>query len=77
VRAIIVPTKSLEADPTILDGWSANLPLLDYGRFARDPDTISKVIGRTTPTVVRLPRQGLFATRPDGEPNLTPKGTGA
>jgi hypothetical protein len=30
-------------------------------RLARDPDTISKVIGRTTPTVVRLPRQRLFA----------------
>jgi hypothetical protein len=27
VRAIIVPAKSVEADPTILDRWSANLTL--------------------------------------------------
>jgi len=43
------------------------LGVLFHNRFcpsAGDPDTIAKVIGRTTSTVVRLHRQRVFAKHP-------------
>ena len=37
VRVIIALKQCFAEDATILDGWSANLTLPDYGRVARHP----------------------------------------
>jgi hypothetical protein len=61
----------------IPSGSSAILTLPDYGRVARDPDTIAKVIGGPHLPLSDYPAKGFLLRAPDGESNLTPKGSGA
>jgi len=67
VKDIISPKRNcLAADSTILDEWSANLTLPDYGRVARDSTRIR--LAELLPYLPRIFGDGLTFNKKGGSP---------